>query len=102
MKGPPLGPGGEDITWPDQVAPRGLKACSTRKIKHQTSNIKQQQKPLGKTTQRGNPSPESTYLRTNLPPFCQVVIFCSSSSFNWDRSPIRLCFSGHELRVGLA
>ena len=33
MKGPPLGPGGEDITWPDQVAPRGRKASSTRKIK---------------------------------------------------------------------
>ena len=33
---------------------------------------------------------------------CQVVIFCSRSSFNWDRSPIRSCFSGHELRVGFA
>ena len=39
MEGPPLGPGGEDITWPDQVAPRGRKASSTRKIKPQTSNI---------------------------------------------------------------
>ena len=39
MKGPPLGLGGEDITWPDQVAPRGRKACSTRKIKPQTSNL---------------------------------------------------------------
>ena len=29
MKGPPLGLGGEDITWPDQVAPRGRKASST-------------------------------------------------------------------------
>ena len=38
MKGPPLGPGGEDITWPDQVAARGRKASSTRKIKPQTSN----------------------------------------------------------------
>ena len=38
MEGPPLGPGGEDITWPDQVAPRGRKASSTRKIKHQTPN----------------------------------------------------------------
>ena len=37
--GPPLGPGGEDITWPDQVAPRGRKASSTRKIKPQTSNL---------------------------------------------------------------
>ena len=40
MEGPLLGPGGEDITWPDQVAPRGRKASSTRKIKPQTSNLK--------------------------------------------------------------
>ena len=39
MKGPPLGPGGEDITWPNQVAPRGRKSSSTRKIKPQTSNL---------------------------------------------------------------
>ena len=39
MEAPPLGPSGEDITWPDQVAPRGRKASSTRKIKHQTSNL---------------------------------------------------------------
>ena len=39
MEGPPLRPGGEDITWPDQVAPRGRKASSTRKIKPQTSNL---------------------------------------------------------------
>ena len=39
MEGPPLGPGGEDITWPDQVAPRGRNASSTRKIKPQTSNL---------------------------------------------------------------
>ena len=36
---PPLGPGWEDITWPDQVAPRGRKASSTRKIKPQASNL---------------------------------------------------------------
>ena len=40
MEGPPLGPGREDITWPDQVAPRGQKPSSTRKIKPQTSNLK--------------------------------------------------------------
>ena len=39
MEGPPLGPGGEDITWADQVAPRGRKASSNRKIKPQTSNL---------------------------------------------------------------
>ena len=38
MKGPPLGLGGEDITWPDQVAPWGRKASSTRKLKPQISN----------------------------------------------------------------
>ena len=40
MKGPSLGPGGEDITWPHQVASRGRKASSTRKIKPQNSNHK--------------------------------------------------------------
>ena len=39
MEGPPLGPGGENITWPDQVAPRGRKASSIRKTKPQTSNL---------------------------------------------------------------
>ena len=39
MEGFLLGPGGEDITLPDQVAPRGRKASSTRKIKPQTSNV---------------------------------------------------------------
>ena len=38
MRGPLLGPGEEDITWPDQVAPRGRKSSSTRKMKSQTSN----------------------------------------------------------------
>ena len=38
MDGPPLGPGGENITWPHHVAPRGRKASSTRKIKPQTLN----------------------------------------------------------------
>ena len=38
MKAPPLGPGGEYITWPDQMAPRGRKASSTRNVKPQTSN----------------------------------------------------------------
>ena len=40
MKGPPLGPGGEDITRPNQVAPRSRKASSTRNLKPQTSNLK--------------------------------------------------------------
>ena len=39
MKGPPLGPGREDITWPDQVAPRSRKASSTGSVKPQTSNL---------------------------------------------------------------
>ena len=38
MKGPPLGPGGEDITWPDQVASPCRRVPSTRKINPQTSN----------------------------------------------------------------
>ena len=47
MKGPPLGPGGEDITWPDQVAPRARKASSTHKMKHQTSNSKRAHRRMG-------------------------------------------------------
>ena len=39
MKGPTLGPGGEDITWSDQVAPQGRKASSTRNLKPETSNL---------------------------------------------------------------
>ena len=39
MKGCPLGPGGEDITWPDQVAPRGPEASSTGHLKRQTPNL---------------------------------------------------------------
>ena len=38
LEGPPLGSGGEDITWPDQVASRARKASSSRKIKPGTSN----------------------------------------------------------------
>ena len=39
MKGPPLGPGGEDITWPDQVAPRAERCLVPAKsnLKPQTS-----------------------------------------------------------------
>ena len=49
MEGPPLGPVREDIIWPDQVAPRGRKASSTRKIKPRTSNPVQCSPRLGGT-----------------------------------------------------
>ena len=39
MKGSPLGPVGEDITWPDQVVSRGRRTSTTRKDKPQTSNL---------------------------------------------------------------
>ena len=39
MKGPPLGPGGEDITWPHVMAPRGRRTPSTQNVKPQTSNL---------------------------------------------------------------
>ena len=39
MKGPPLGLGGEDTTWPDHVALRGRRTSSTRNVKPQTSNL---------------------------------------------------------------
>ena len=48
MKRPPLGPGAGDITWPDQVAPWGRKASSTRNFKPQTS------KPRGGAPGHGN------------------------------------------------
>ena len=57
MEGPPLGPGGEDITWPDQVAPRGRKASSTRKIKPQTSNPKRGRRQTEETA--ATPPPRS-------------------------------------------
>ena len=47
MEGPPLGPGGEDITWRDHVAPRGRKSSSTRKIKPQTSNLCEERLGVG-------------------------------------------------------
>ena len=52
MEGPPLAPGGKDVTWPDQVAPRGRKASSTRKIKPQTSNLNLVLFKLGYETRR--------------------------------------------------
>ena len=67
MEGPPLGPGGEDITWPDQVAPRGRKASSTRKIKPQTSNLKVYGDVLsGKPCQ--NPLVRGTFGEVTKPP----------------------------------
>ena len=36
---PPTRTGRENITWPDQVAPRSQKASSTRKFKPQSSNL---------------------------------------------------------------
>ena len=38
MKAPPLGPSGEHITWPDQVAARCRKASSTRNHKPRPSS----------------------------------------------------------------
>ena len=37
MKGPPLGPGGEDITWPNQVPPG-----AERRLVPETSNLRPQ------------------------------------------------------------
>ena len=47
LGGPPTRTGEEDISWPDQVAPRGRKASSTRKIRPQTSNGKPQPRKAG-------------------------------------------------------
>ena len=65
MEGPPLGPGREDITWPDQVAPRGRKASSTRKLKPQTSNPNSPARIGG--AQR-KPEPKHTHTRRTPQP----------------------------------
>ena len=93
MEGPPLGPGGEDITWPDQVAPRGRKASGTRKIKPQTSLGKALQdclRALG-TGQGADPpaapvKPVRTcghlgvtwgvYLCAGKPPLADIILSC--------------------------
>ena len=73
MKGPPIGASGEDITWPDQVAPRGRRTPSTRNVKPQTSN------PSNAKTAVVCPVQSPTYLGTHfgrpqmspsLPPRC--------------------------------
>ena len=46
MKGPPLGPRGEDITWPDQVALWGRRTSSTRNPRPQTSPHEHQLKTM--------------------------------------------------------
>ena len=61
------GPGGEDITWPDQVAPRGRKASSTRKIKPQTSNLSKPPRPFALLPFLFFSSP-CTYLPSLVPP----------------------------------
>ena len=66
MEGPPLGPGGEDITWPDQVAPRGRKSSSSRKIKPQTSN------PPIRCLSAG----PACYFRTALTAFAVLSLVC--------------------------
>ena len=49
MKVPPLGPGRGDITWPNQVAPRGRKASNTQNLKPQTSNLILRKGPVDET-----------------------------------------------------
>ena len=51
MRDPPLGPGGEDITWPDQVAPRSRKASSTQNLKPPTSNLPPRPQKTGRGPQ---------------------------------------------------
>ena len=76
MEGPPLGPGGEDITWPDQVAPRGRKASSTRKIKPQTSNhitvqVAKDRAPYAFDASRDSLQDDRTLKLTRVPTRCQ-------------------------------
>ena len=82
MKGPPLCPGGGNITWPDQVALLAQTASSTRKIKSQTCNLKAAsarqatggpptptqatQAPRQHTGNPPHPAPAPSHLRTEV------------------------------------
>ena len=68
MKVAPLGHVGEDITWPDQVAPPGRRAPSTRNVKPQTSNPTHHRRlqhlpPIPSATQPPPWIPEDTLYR---------------------------------------
>ena len=65
MRGPPLGPGGEDISWPEQVAPRGRNASITRNLKPHTPTghpplTQDLTKPALATAQPAEPEPNPT------------------------------------------
>ena len=50
-----------------------------------------EQKPLGKSPLRGNPSPESTYLPTSCSPVCPLGLFCCVCSFLGPLAPVHRC-----------
>ena len=89
---------------PPPLFTRGASSCS--------SQGRRQGEPWGASPRPSAPTylpsgvltwaPHTLFMSLRSTSLCQVVIFCSRSSFNWDRSPIRPCFSGHELRVGFA
>ena len=62
MKAPPLGPGGEDITWPDQVGLGSRKASSTRNLKPQ--NLKPQTHRAGTPVNRSQVAQDTAHTST--------------------------------------
>ena len=81
MEGPPLGPGGEDITWPDQVAPRGRKASSTRKIKPQTSNQTSPDGHLEPTAVKEDADDQLSEIVSTIPPVDPCCVDLKHSAF---------------------
>ena len=67
MKGPRLGPGEENITWPNQVAPRGRRTSSTRNVKPQTSNLNARGGSPAATDQSQLPRPDGGGSGRNRP-----------------------------------
>ena len=94
MEGPPLGPGGEDITWPDQVSPRGRKASSTRKIKPQTSNLYLQSRSrmcqmMPSNQRRTKNEPSHTQKRRIARGFTYAVLCCAVIRYKHVTQPVR-------------
>ena len=100
MEGPPLGPGGEDITWPDQVAPRGRKASSTRKIKPQTSNLRGRGGAPHSPERTVTPGGGCSWIRTPCAPAPPTA--CSRGGCDRRASPHQRARTMHRPRPGAA
>ena len=73
MKGPPLGPGEENITLPDHVPHRGRQAPTNRKIKPQISHLQHALQPQITHTHHHRPWMTHHLLRHHAPYVHQVT-----------------------------